>query len=81
MNLKVDRFNQLFLKVLNNHAPFKQIKIKGRARRFINKDIKQLMNQRDRKLNMVKLLHRIEDWEVYQGLRNSVKASLRNIEI
>ena len=78
LNLKL----HLFLKVLNNHVPVKQIKIKGRAHRFIiyNKYIKQLINQRDKKLKRFKLSHHIQDWEVHEGLRNFVKVSLRIAE-
>ena len=36
-------FNSLFLDVLNDHAPMKQVKIKSRPNPFVTTEIRQLM--------------------------------------
>ena len=77
---KLHLFNQLFISTLNNHAPVKHITIKGRPRPFINKDIKLLMNRRDKMLKVFRATNNTEDWVKYKNLRNSVKFNLRNAE-
>ena len=64
---KLHLFNQLFTNTL----------IKGRSQSFINKDIKLLMNRRDK---VFRATHNTEDWVKYKSLRNSVKFNLRNAE-
>ena len=59
---KLHLFNQLFISTLNNHAPVKHITIKGRPRPFLNKDIKQLMNRRDKMLRVFRATNNTEDW-------------------
>ncbi len=77
---KLHLFNQLFTNTLNNHAPVKHTIIKGRSQSFINKDIKLLMNRRDKTLKVFRATHNTEDWVKYKSLRNSVKFNLRNAE-
>ena len=77
---KLHLFNQLFISTLNNHAPVKHITIKCRPRSFINKDIKLLMNRRDKMLKVFRATNNTEDWVKYKNLRNSVKFNLRNSE-
>ena len=77
---KLHLFNQLFISTLNNHAPVKHITIKGRPRSFINKDIKLLMNRRDKMLKVFRATNNMDDWVKYKNLTNSVKFNLRNAE-
>ena len=77
---KLHLFNQLFISTLNNHPPVKHITIKGRPRSFINKDIKLLMNRRDKMLKIFRATNNMDDWVKYKNLRNSVKFNLRSAE-
>ena len=70
---KLNLFNQLFISTLNNHVPVKHITIKGRPHSFINKDIKLLMNRRDKMLKVFRATNNMEDWVKYKNFRNSVK--------
>ena len=77
---KLHLFNQLFISTLNNHAPVKHITIKGRPWSFISKDIKLLMNRKDKIFKVFRATSNTEDWVKYKNLRNSVKFNLRNAE-
>ncbi len=68
---KLHLFNQLLINTLNNHAPVKYTIIKGRSQSFINKDIKLLMNRRDKMLKVFRATHNTEDLVEYKSLRNS----------
>ena len=61
--------------MLNNQLN-NQITIKGRPRSFINKDIKLLMNRRDKMLKVFRATNNMDDWVKYKNLRNSVKFNL-----
>ena len=60
--LKLYLFNQLFINTLNDHAPIKHIRVKGRPQTFINKDIELLMKLRDMMLKIFTATHNTEDW-------------------
>ena len=81
MEDKLHLFNKLFINTLNNHVPVKHTIIKGRSQSFMNKDIKLLMNRRDKMLNVFRETHNTEDRVKYQSLRNSIKFNLRNAEL
>ena len=57
---KLHLFNQLFINTLNSHAPVKHTIIKGRSQSFINKDIKLLMNRRDKMLKVFRATHNMD---------------------
>ena len=46
-NEQVDVFNELFLEVLNQHAPVKRVKIRSKPNPFITPEIRQLMRTRN----------------------------------
>jgi hypothetical protein len=77
---KLYLFNQLFINTLNDHAPIKHIRVKGRPQPFINKDIKLLMKLRDKMLKIFRATHNTEDWVKHKSLRNSVKTNLTKAE-
>ena len=76
VNSKLDLFNELFLDTLNRHAPMKYVKIKGRPHKFISKEIKQLMKNRDQCLKSFRKSKNLEDWNNYKQLKNAVKLSI-----
>ena len=80
VNSKLDLFNELFLDTLNRHAPMKYIKIKGRPHKFMGKEIKQLMKNRDQCLKSFRKSKNLEDWNNYKQLKNAVKLSITNAE-
>lgn len=47
VDTKLNTFNDTLQSVLDSHAPMKSIKILSRPRRFVSKDIKDLMKSRD----------------------------------
>ena len=47
VDTKLNTFNDTLQSVLDIHAPMKSIKILSRPRRFVSKDIKDLMKSRD----------------------------------
>ena len=45
---KVETFNNLFLSVLDSHAPLKSIKVSAKPISFMTSEIKNLITERDR---------------------------------
>ena len=70
----------MFLDTLNRHAPIKYINIKGRPHKFISKEIKQLMKNRDQCLKSFRKSKNLEDWNNYKQLKNAVKLSITKAE-
>ena len=58
----------------------KYIKIKGRPHKFIGKEIKQLMKNRDQCLKSFRKSKNLEDWNNYKQLKNAVKLSITKAE-
>ena len=58
----------------------KYIKIKGRPHKFIGKEIKQLMKNRDQCLKSFRKSKNVEDWNNYRQLKNAVKSSITKAE-
>ncbi len=48
-------------------------RIKGKLNKFINKELKYTMKLRDKTLRIFRASHNVEDWDVYERLRNSIK--------
>ena len=57
---QVDVFNELFLEVLNQHAPVKRVKIRSKPNPLITPEIRQLMAQTSGKNKRSSLLERIK---------------------
>ena len=77
---QVDTFNNLFLDVLNEHAPIKRVKVKSKPNPFITPEIRQLMKTRD---NCYKCARKIKDhllWNAYKFFRQEVKREIRLAE-
>ena len=70
-------FNSLFLDVLNDHAPMKQVKIKSRPNPFVTPEIRQLIGTRD---NWHKRASKTKDrlhWNTYRFFRQELKREIR----
>ena len=68
----VDRFNKRYLEVLDVHARVKSVKVKHRHSLFVNEEIKELMQDRDRLLKRARCTGLPVDWEVYRDSRRNL---------
>ena len=69
---KVEAFNRLFTTVLDDHAPFKTVRIRKKPSPWITKNIRKEMDRRDR---LYRFFHRNPTspaWEIYKAQRNRV---------
>ena len=71
-------WKELFLEVLNKHAPLQHKKTKPSKVPWITTEIKSLINERD-KLKRKAIITKLEtDWSKYKRTRNQVNIKLRN---
>ena len=71
-------WKELFLEVLDKHAPLQQKKIRSNKIPWITSKIKSLINTRD-KLKRKAVISKSEvDWINYKTARNQVNIELRN---
>ena len=80
VNEKLLHFNEAFSRVLDNHAPIKEINIKHRRCPFINEEIKEKMAKRDQAHKIARETGSLVDWQYYRDCRNDVKTVLREVE-
>lgn len=66
------------LEVINKHAPFKTIRVKGRHLPWISTDLINLFKQRDHAWTKYRKSKNPADWELYRKLRNQSKIQTRN---
>lgn len=66
---KLDAFNDLFLKCLNNHAPVKTVKLEHKENPFITEDIRECIATRDRLHKKARRSGTEEDWPAFRSLR------------
>ena len=80
VNIKLSIFNQLFLYVLDCHAPVKTVKIRNCATPFVTDEIKETMKERDALKKHFR--HTLDSavWSQYIAARNNVKGMLRRAE-
>ena len=77
---QVEAFNNLFLNVLDEHAPVKKIKIKSRPNPFITPEIRQLMKTRDKWHKSAIRTKNKMHWNAYRFFRQEVKREIRLAE-
>ena len=71
-------WKELFLEVLNKHAPLQHKKTKPSKVPWITTEIRSLINERD-KLKRKAIITKLEtDWSKYKRTRNQVNIKLRN---
>ena len=66
-------FKDLFMSVIDNIAPVKQMRIKQRTEPWINSDILEAINQRDKAFTHYKKDKSVENFECFKVLRNRCK--------
>ena len=70
-------WKELFLEILNKHAPIQTKKVRSHKIPWLTSNIKTLMNERD-KLKRKAIITGLEtDWKSYKQLRNKVNKELR----
>ena len=78
---KLDYFNEVFLDILDKHAPIKIIKLKHRQCAFLDEDTRDLMIERNQLLKIARETKSPRDWELYRASRKHVKTRLREAEM
>ena len=71
-------WKNVFLEVLDKHAPLQQKKIRSKKVPWITCDIKKLMNTRDKFKRKAILTNRENDWLNFKTARNKVNIELRS---
>ena len=79
-NDQVDVFNELFLEVLNQHAPIKRVKIKSKPNPFTTPEIRQLMRTRDQWRKLAGKTNDPLHWNGFRFFRQEVKREIRMAE-
>ena len=78
---ELDYFNQVFLDILDEHAPIKIIKLKHRKCAFLDEDTRDLMIERNQVLKIARETKSPCDWELYRASCKHVKTRLREAEM
>ena len=79
-NDQVDVNNELFLEVLNQHAPVRRVKIRSKPNPFITPEIRQLMRTRDQWRKLAGKTNDPLHWNGYRFFRQEVKREIRVAE-
>ena len=73
-------FLEEFTKVIDKHAPWKSVRVKGRHLPWINSDLISLFRRRDNAWAKYRASKEQADWDTYKQLRNFCKTQTRNAE-
>lgn len=73
-----DFFRAEFQQVIDKHAPWTTIKVKGHHLPWISSDLIKLFKQRDKAFDKYKHTKALGDWEEYKRLRNKSTTQARN---
>ena len=71
------RWKELFLEVLDKHAPIRQIRERSCSVPWITADIKKLIFDRDKMKRKAMVTKQSADWDAYKTSRNRVNIALR----
>ena len=77
---KVEHFNEKFSEVLERHAPVRKRKVRNRQCPFLDREINELMDERDQVHRAARESRAVTDWEHYRWCRNEVKRRLCDAE-
>ena len=77
---KLNAFNLLFNKVLDELAPIKTVKIRGRPNSFLTCEIRDLVRSRDQWKKVAQKTKDLYAWSVYKSLCREVKHEIRTAE-
>lgn len=64
-----DLFNQIFLSMVNNLAPYKQVRVKQRSSLWLNTDILTAIKQREEALQRFQKSHEQVDADTYTKMQ------------
>lgn len=70
VNTALNIFNFIVKDIFDKHAPMIEKRIKGRSCPWIDQDLKNIMNQRDKLYRKAKHSKSDADWNAYKTLRN-----------
>ena len=70
-------WKELFLEVLDKHAPIRQIRKRSCSVPWITADIKELIFDRDKMKRKAMVTKQSVDWDAYKTSRNRVNIALR----
>ena len=68
-----ERFKSIFINVVNNISPIKEVRIKQRTEPWINAEISQSINDRDRAFKVFKGDKSEQDFSTFKDLRNKTQ--------
>ena len=74
---KVTIFENVHREIIDKHAPFRTFRVTRPASPWLNEDIKNLMDNRDKYKNKFNSDKNPETEEIYKSLRNAVSHSIR----
>jgi hypothetical protein len=74
---KVKIFEDTFSAVINQHAPFKTVRVTKPATPWLNDEIKSLMDYRDKHKAFCNITNNSEDIEKFKQVRNQVSHAVK----
>ena len=60
-NMNYDKFREIFMTILNKHAPLKEKKIRGNTAPFMNKTLSKAFMERSKRKNRYNKYHIVEN--------------------
>uniref|UniRef100_A0A3B3DM95 Reverse transcriptase domain-containing protein n=2 Tax=Oryzias melastigma TaxID=30732 RepID=A0A3B3DM95_ORYME len=70
-------FKENFLQIINNHAPFKKCRVKGRENPWFSSDLADMINERNRAWDKARKTDLPTDWCVFKQLRNKCTSLIK----
>ena len=70
-------WQKLFTDICNEHAPWKEVKIRNRSAPWITNDIRYKMNRRFKLYKIALKMKNSVSWQEYKKARNDVRSALR----
>ena len=70
-------FRDVFLKIINQFAPIKEIRLKQRTEPWMDHDILELIKERDRLLNIFRKSKNVEDHKNFSKVRNLLQRKIK----
>ena len=72
-----DIWKELFLEILDKHAPLQKKKIKSKSTPWITSNIKNMINTRDKLMRKAVIIKLKTDWENYKRMKNDTSLQIR----
>lgn len=74
----LQEFNDMFMKLIEKHAPLKRFVVRATGTPWLDKEIKECMKNRDDAKKTAIITGNQSDWKLYRQLRNAVTKLNRN---